>query len=377
MKESASEKTTATTTSATQATQEPFFGKQGGGGFFEGGQQNKESKELISAENSPIFSWLERNKFKISSLPISDDVVVGLIRRDIKTPYTDEYIKGQIKWWREASINAENRSSKKEHFYFIHGTGSTPKVWRKYDGKIIQIISANFGDEKKEDEIHAEKWNGANNSTLREEAIRKLVKKVYLAHMNNPEEPITMVGHSHGGNIALEVVNKLSKALPEHCINLITLNTPVRSDYQPKYDDNVKHFNFYISNDDIQQKEGGFNVTGKVYNPGSGTAFSIPALPPKGHIERTLLLLATNTLLKNFGDIFNIKIQVDESLLPNLGGESGTAGYEFIGAVNIMVTSPVAEGKEGLINKPLRHRLWHKKNLDALKKAMAELNGSY
>lgn len=268
----------------------------------------------------------------------------------------------------------EYSSPKKEHFYFIHGTGSTPRVWKKYDGKIIDIISENMGDSSKSDEVHTLKWNGCNNSKKREEAVKSISKEIYLYHSKNKGEPITIVGHSHGGNIALEIVNKLSYLLPDEKIQLITLNTPVRSDYQPKYNENVKHFNFFIPNDHIQTKEGGYILTGKIIDPKSGCPYPLPALPPRGFIQRQIILAISRKLSRIIGNAFNIEIILDESIAPKLGGEAGPAENKFDFAVNIEVKSPVDTEDESIRNKPLRHRLWHKTNLPALREAMSSIN---
>ena len=60
----------------------------------------------------------------------------------------------------------------------------------------------------------------------------KYVRK--LRKVTSREEPITFIGHSHGGNVIIEAINDMMY-LPEFDnieINLITINTPVRNDYQ-------------------------------------------------------------------------------------------------------------------------------------------------
>lgn len=50
-------------------------------------------------------------------------------------------------------------------------------------------------------------------------------------------EPITIFGHSHGGNVGIEAINQMVNMpeFEERDINLLTINTPVRDDYQLEY----------------------------------------------------------------------------------------------------------------------------------------------
>jgi len=49
-----------------------------------------------------------------------------------------------------------------------------------------------------------------------------------------------IIGHSHGGNIAIEAVNLLTDRRPPIPVEtFITIGTPVRTDYQLSSDENV------------------------------------------------------------------------------------------------------------------------------------------
>ncbi|MNC84171.1 hypothetical protein D3C75_1385610 [compost metagenome] len=41
-------------------------------------------------------------------------------------------------------------------------------------------------------------WSGKNNNDARSDAAEYFVDKVYKWHTENPDEPIRLVGHSHG-----------------------------------------------------------------------------------------------------------------------------------------------------------------------------------
>lgn len=78
-------------------------------------------------------------------------------------------------------------------------------------------------------------WSGGNLSSACTVAAHQLIAKVLNVRKGmNSDEPLTLVGHSHGGNVAIEAIN-IMIGMPEFKngdINLITINTPVRNDYQ-------------------------------------------------------------------------------------------------------------------------------------------------
>ncbi|RXZ81566.1 hypothetical protein EBB07_14700 [Paenibacillaceae bacterium] len=55
-------------------------------------------------------------------------------------------------------------------------------------------------------------------------------QEIYDWHVAHPEEPIRLVGHSHGGNVAIMITNMLAKRGMD-IETLITIETPVR-EYQ-------------------------------------------------------------------------------------------------------------------------------------------------
>lgn len=73
-------------------------------------------------------------------------------------------------------------------------------------------------------------------------------------------EPITLVGHSHGGNVSIEAINMMTEMdeFKERQINLLTINTPVREDYQlsKEAQQRVNHVNVYDPKDPVQIRGG-------------------------------------------------------------------------------------------------------------------------
>jgi len=100
-------------------------------------------------------------------------------------------------------------------------------------------------------------WNGKNTSKARMLAASNLVNFVLKNSSKDPREPITLVGHSHGGNVAILAINmmKKMKQFEGRDINLVTINTPVRPDYQLK-DKTVNHLNIFDNKDPVQERGG-------------------------------------------------------------------------------------------------------------------------
>lgn len=69
-------------------------------------------------------------------------------------------------------------------------------------------------------------WSGDNNESARRKAAQDLA--IYIYQNRQPGEPITIVGHSHGGNVGILAANYLVQMGLEEAgnINIVALNTP-------------------------------------------------------------------------------------------------------------------------------------------------------
>jgi hypothetical protein len=115
--------------------------------------------------------------------------------------------------------------------YFIHGT-KTMRGLKTYPGvngkmmseKSLTRFSNLFGNTKIDQEFN---WDGNLTRRSRKNAAKALAKHIE-ATMLGGDEPITLIGHSHGGNVAIDAVNILvSKGLvTSDKINIVALNTP-------------------------------------------------------------------------------------------------------------------------------------------------------
>jgi hypothetical protein len=146
--------------------------------------------------------------------------------------------------------------------YFVHGTGCDNSVWNEVVRKEIRDI---FGHQPFEDQVELFGWSGDNNTFARIRAAEKL-----LAHIQDNrstyaiDEPcITLIGHSHGGNIILLASESLKILLGSDIeINIITLNTPNVVGGAQLDDPLINHYHVYCPKDKIIPF-GGFNKTGQ------------------------------------------------------------------------------------------------------------------
>jgi len=142
----------------------------------------------------------------------------------------------------------------------VHGTWSDNSTWGDLTG-ISKATYNLFGDGNYNGNNIS--WSGGNYASMRTTAAIKLVNKIIEIRSTegyNKSEPITLVGHSHGGNVALEALNMMAEMeeFKDVELNLLTINTPVRDDYQlsEKAKGKVNHVNVYDTKDPVQNKGG-------------------------------------------------------------------------------------------------------------------------
>ncbi|GIO86405.1 hypothetical protein J25TS5_33370 [Paenibacillus faecis] len=130
--------------------------------------------------------------------------------------------------------------------WLIHGTFSDADTWTP---DFVKYVEGLFNESSK-----ALEWTGKNSNGARSDAAKGFVKTVYEWHSKNPDEPIRLVGHSHGGNVAIMLANLLEeKGLKVE--TLITVATPVR-EYKLKTEVG-QHIQMYNGKDAVQLDLGG------------------------------------------------------------------------------------------------------------------------
>ena len=141
--------------------------------------------------------------------------------------------------------------------FFVHGTWSDSRTWSALKNENYASINNATGN--KTDFTFDWQYNnikGANLDAARQKAGRQLADRIMQIHKLHPDEPITIVGHSHGGNVGIIATNILAKK--GYQVNyLITINTPAR-EYQLSHQaqKGTQHFNIYDPYDPIQSHGG-------------------------------------------------------------------------------------------------------------------------
>ena len=124
--------------------------------------------------------------------------------------------------------------------FYVHGTWSNPSTYSKLSVSTVNEITGNTtGAEFKS--------SGYNTNKGRRKAAIQLAD--HVMKNRDPNQPLTLVGHSHGGNISIMAANILKKRGVQ-VNNLITINTLVR-EYQLDAGAADKHVNIYQHYDPI------------------------------------------------------------------------------------------------------------------------------
>ena len=125
----------------------------------------------------------------------------------------------------------------------IHGTKGLPKpAKRHWPSKFISYLEGVFGSTPKILE-----WSGSVNIKDRAKAARDVFNFACAFRRLNPDAELILIGYSHGGNIAIEAINRLAVETDfpvESSITLITIATPIRPIYQLKAEVKL-HVNAY------------------------------------------------------------------------------------------------------------------------------------
>jgi hypothetical protein len=94
-------------------------------------------------------------------------------------------------------------------------------------------------------------WTGKLSDKARTSAANDLVS--HILENRKKGEPISLIGHSHGGNVAIEAANILIEkhGISADEINIVAINTP-RSDNSTLRHDDVNLYNINAINDRVQ-----------------------------------------------------------------------------------------------------------------------------
>lgn len=116
--------------------------------------------------------------------------------------------------------------------FFIHGTTSEPERWRNWSEavEVLNEIALPLPEEAYDTDFNwkkeATQFNNLSDRWPVSDRLVKYVKEKALDGDSKYEE-IVLIGHSHGGNVAIMAADKLAKDPRISRIYLITVGTPV------------------------------------------------------------------------------------------------------------------------------------------------------
>ncbi|MCX7748277.1 MAG: hypothetical protein N2645_15540 [Clostridia bacterium] len=170
--------------------------------------------------------------------------------------------------------NGKKSKKSKNKVWLIHGTEDINTSWtgwyphltkriKEFFGGDVEVdTSFNWGTLSKDDNDHRIYHN--NDDKSRRKGALELARRVLLWRKSNPEGVLTLIGHSHGGNVCILAANLLGEAVKID--NLITIETPVRGDYLPEADNILNHNQIFNLRDRVQIFAG-FNQDETILSP--------------------------------------------------------------------------------------------------------------
>jgi pimeloyl-ACP methyl ester carboxylesterase len=108
----------------------------------------------------------------------------------------------------------------------IHGTWSPAPAWTRagspFVKSVVDGLHGNFSDS--EVQVANFSWDGRNTNAAREAATAKLITQILGIQNKNPFTKVILIGHSHGGNIAVSAAARVETSAPVKAV--VTLATP-------------------------------------------------------------------------------------------------------------------------------------------------------
>ncbi len=128
----------------------------------------------------------------------------------------------------------------------VHGTFAAKETWWRPQGSFWQYIKGHWPHLYGGSSPFV--WSGKNSHKAREVAASQLLRWVRV-HSPDPDAPIDLIAHSHGGNICL-----LAAQMGLQIGRLILLGTPIRTEYM-------------IRQQNIQSIKNVFSVADRIQTP--------------------------------------------------------------------------------------------------------------
>lgn len=204
--------------------------------------------------------------------------------------------------------------SENKLFILIHGTWAADSEWHLPGGEFFDTLEKSacaVGGH-----VIPYNWSGNLSHESRIQAARGLAK---LIQSFPPSTVIHLIGHSHGGNVAVSATKILARDVQNvHRIaTLYTLATPIDDeDYFPDMDIVGHVYNLFSFNDRVQPVLGFF---GREYQP---------------HDRIANIKVIINGYEPRHGTLHHPIIAKWLPLIPNQLAESGAQGFQFFSCKN-------------------------------------------
>jgi pimeloyl-ACP methyl ester carboxylesterase len=89
--------------------------------------------------------------------------------------------------------------------FLVHGTFAGKAAWTSPDSPFCSYLKSRL---QIADKIGKVKWSGANTTAAREAGVKDLTQKLSDSLQKHPTNKHVVIGHSHGGNIAVHAVSR-------------------------------------------------------------------------------------------------------------------------------------------------------------------------
>ena len=127
----------------------------------------------------------------------------------------------------------------------VHGTWAEDEHWWRWPSDFPRYIDSITGDFYKGESPF--RWSGANTPEGRHEGAKKLISWL----KSHPAEKVTLLAHSHGGNVVFKATEIAAQGEIK-ITKLVLLATPIRDDYEPNLSVIDIIHNIYSEDDTVQ-----------------------------------------------------------------------------------------------------------------------------
>lgn len=136
----------------------------------------------------------------------------------------------RINLYNHRSVTSKDGSSHQENFdptvpalWLIHGTFARNARWADPKGPLALELQRRYPNAQ----IRSFRWTGINSFQARAKASRVLLRELDDYIKQESGARVVLVGHSHGGSIALRVADRIYQSNPKARVEVVCLGAPI------------------------------------------------------------------------------------------------------------------------------------------------------